>query len=260
MDDNGDEPSAATAFTVQNQTLELDFSFCPRRVKGKTTIEIQPLSPKLREITLNCRQLKPTRVTIKGFEAAFHYSDLYDRLSLHPGTGIQQHHFPQKRLRRHEQGLEEELLILVPDKIRLRDVSEPGKEPVWEPFEVQVEYVLDVFRDALHFAGVEDGDARYPHVYTRNSPYPGMASALFPCVDDGSTRCNFDISIRYPRTVGDALFKSSRADCQSQTNGANGSSKADSVMSGTDDHHDLTEEEKTLEMSVICSGLLTDEV
>jgi transcription initiation factor TFIID subunit 2 len=144
------------------------------------------------------------------------------------------------------------LVIFLPDKLRIKDIRPPGTlEPVCEPFELEIEYELDDFRDALHFAGVEDGDARYPHVYTRNSPFPGMASALFPCVDDGSTRCNFDVSIRYPRTVGDALSKSPVVD----------DNKADSVMSGTDeDQNDLTEEEKALEMSVICSGLLTDEV
>lgn len=259
MDDSPDDPAATSAFAVLNQRLELDFSFCPQSVKGKTTIEIQPQSPKLREIQLNCRQLKPTRITVKGVDAAFHYNDLYDRLSLYPSTDIHQYHFPQNRLRSHERGEAEELVILLPEKMRIKDLRLPGSpEAMCETLEVEIEYTLDDFRDAVHFVGVEDGDMRYPHVYTRNSSFPGMASSLFPCVDDGTTRCNFDVSVRYPRTMGDALCRNPRANGQPQTNGAH---KADSVMSDSDeDHNDLTEEEKALEMSVICSGVLTDEV
>jgi transcription initiation factor TFIID subunit 2 len=259
MDDSADDATAATAFSVLNQRLELDFSFCPQLVKGKTTIEIQPQSPKLREIQLNCRQLKPTRITVRGVDAVFHYNDLYDRLSLHPSTNIHQYHFPQNRLRSHEKGDAEELVVIVPENMCIKDLRLPGStEAMCETLEVEIEYTLDVFRDAVHFVGVEDGDTRYPHVYTRNSSFPGMASSLFPCIDDGTTRCNFEVSVRYPRTLGDALAKSPRADGALQTNGT---SKADSVMSEPDDdHNDLTEEEKALEMSVICSGLLTDEV
>lgn len=260
MDDSTDDlaATAATAFTVLNQRLELDFSFYPQRVKGKTTIEIQPQSPKLREIQLSCRQLKPTRVTIKGAPAAYHYDDLYDRLSLFPGTDIHQYHFPQNRLRSHERGEAEELVIFVPEKMRIKDVRPPGSaDAMYETLTVEVEYVLDDFRDAVHFVGVEDGDVRYPHAYTRNSPFPGMASSLFPCVDDGSTRGNFEVLVRYPRTIGDALGKNPGAESQPQANG----DKADSVMSGCgEDLNDLTEEEKALEMAVICSGMLTDEV
>ncbi|PVI08152.1 hypothetical protein DM02DRAFT_511270 [Periconia macrospinosa] len=258
MDDAVEDPTAATVFTVLHQTLDLDFSFCPRRIKGKTTIEIQPQSTKLSEIQLHCRQLKVTRVTVAGREASFDYNNLYERLSLYPGTGLEQYHFPQGRIRKHEDHVEKELVISVPEKTRIKEVRLSGAQDTsCESLEVVIEYVLEDFRDAVHFAGVEDGDARYPHAYTRNSPFPGTASALFPCLDDGTTRGTFDVSIRYPRTVGDALSKRSEAQ-QAQ---AKGPAKADSVMSDADDDQsDLTEEEKALEMSVICSGLLTDEI
>lgn len=259
MAESAFDVQAATAFTVQSQTLEFDFSFCPRSVKGKTTIEIQPQSSSLREIHLSCRQLTPTRVKVQGREAAFNYANLYDRLALYPGTSIQQYHFPQQRLRRHEDGVAEELVIFVPDRMRIKEIRQPGsQDSAFESLLVEIEYTLDDFRDAVYFAGIEDGDSRYPHCYTRNSPFPGTASCLFPCVDDGSTRCPFDVSVRYPRTVGDALCKTSGAETTTQTNGAR---KADSVMSESDDDpNDLTEEEKAMEMIVICSGLLTDEV
>ncbi|CAI6277304.1 unnamed protein product [Periconia digitata] len=258
MDDAAEDPTAATVFTVLNQTLELDFSFCPRLIKGKTTIDIQPQSQKLSEIQLHCRQLKVTKVTVAGREASFDYSNLYDRLSLYPGTGIEQYHFPQNRIRKHEDHVEKELVIYLPDRTRIKEVRSVGAQDTsYESLEVAIEYVLDDFRDAVYFAGVEDGDARYPHAYTRNSPFPGTASALFPCLDDGTTRGTFDVSVRYPRTVGDALSKRFKAR-QAQTSGP---PKADSVVSDADeDHNDLTEDEKALEMAVICSGLLTDEI
>ncbi|KAF2636158.1 hypothetical protein P280DRAFT_460500 [Massarina eburnea CBS 473.64] len=256
MDDPADDPTAATVFTVLHQTVDLDFSFCPRAVEGKTTLEIQPQSQKLSEIQLHSRQLRITRVTVGGREASFEYNNLYDRLSLYPGTSIEQFHFPRDRLQRHEDHLVKELVIFVPDKTRIKEVRLPGAQDTsFESLEVVIEYVLKDFRDAVYFAGVEDGDSRYPHAYTRSSPFPGTASALFPCIDDGSTRGTFDVSVRYPRTVADALQKKP---APAQT--ADNSPKADSVMSGCDDGDDLTEEEKALEMAVICSGLLTDDI
>ncbi|KAF2795808.1 hypothetical protein K505DRAFT_359839 [Melanomma pulvis-pyrius CBS 109.77] len=276
MDDGADDTSVR-AFTVLKQKLELDFSFSPRRVKGKTTIDIQPQVAHLRTIQLNCRQLEPTSVKVEGRVAHSNYSNLYQRLGLYPGTGIEQFHLPKKRLEQHTSGEESELVITIPDRVKIKAVKPEDAivdqdalasgfstlgEGLYAPIKVEIEYILKDFRDALHFAGVEDGDGRYPHVYTRNSPFPGIASCFFPCVDDGITKCIFDIAIRYPRTIGDARSKERPA--PAATNGnlqVNGASKADSVMSdANDDQDDMSEEEKAMEMSVICSGELTDDI
>ena len=258
------DASSGGSFTLLKQQLELDFSFAPRRVKGLTTLDIQPDKAHLRDITLNCRQLRPTSIKIEGEKAAFSYSNLHQRLTLYPGTGLEQYHYAKERIARHTQGAEDELVITVPDKVKIREVkpSEAGmtddaQGTFYAPMKLEIEYELDDFRDALQFVGVEDGDARYPHAYTRNSSFPGAASCLFPCIDDGETRCLFDVSIRYPRTLGDALSKSN-AQVQAQ---AQGVEKADSVMLDADDDQvDLSEEEKAMEMQVICSGTLTDDV
>ncbi|PSN69643.1 hypothetical protein BS50DRAFT_292539 [Corynespora cassiicola Philippines] len=273
MEDGLDEGSA-TAFTVLKQKLELDINFAPRLVKGKTTIDIQPQSADLRWIHFNARQIKPTSIKVAGRTATFNYSDLYQRVNLRPGTGIEQFHFPKNRLQRHAQGTEDELVINVPDNVRIRELQPEDDaeaaaagfstlgEGKYAPLKVEIEYVLENFRDGLHFAGLEDGDNRYPHAYTRNPPFPGAASCLFPCIDDGNTKCIFEVSVRYPRTLGDALCKAPApapdADVQTQPNGV---PKADSVMSDAeDDPLDLTEEEKAIEMSVVCSGELTDDI
>jgi transcription initiation factor TFIID subunit 2 len=68
------------------------------------------------------------------------------------------------------------------------------------------------------------------------------------------------VSIRYPRTLGDALSKNPNSNTIAQAQGE-GAEKADSVMLDADDDQvDLSEEEKAMEMQVICSGTLTDDV
>lgn len=261
------DASSGDSFTLLKQQLEFDFSFAPLRVKGLTTLDIQPDKAQLREITLNCRQLRPTSIRIEGEKAAFSYSNLHQRLTLYPGTDLEQYHFIKQRIARHASGGEDELYIVVPDRVKIREVrpSEAGMTDdapgtFYAPLKLEIEYELDDFRDALHFVGVEDGDSRFPHAYTRNSSFPGTASCLFPCVDDGETRCIFDVSIRYPRTLGDALSKSSASNASAHAP-ADGVEKADSVMLDVDDEQaDLSEEEKAMEMQVICSGTLTDDV
>jgi len=262
-----EDASSGDSFTLLKQQLELDFSFAPRRVKGLTTLDIQPDKSQLREITLNCRQLRPTSIKVDGEKATFSYSNLHQRLTLYPGTGLEQYHFVKQRIARHTTGAEDELLISIPEKVKIREVkpSEAGmtddaQGTFYAPLKLEIEYELDDFRDALQFVGLEDGDARFPHAYTRNSPFPGVASCLFPCIDDGETRCLFDVSIRYPRTLGDALSKGSASSANAQSL-ADRAEKADSVMLDADDDQvDLSEEEKAIEMQVICSGTLTDDV
>jgi len=254
-------------FTVQKQQLELDISFSPRQIKGKTTIEILPEQTHLRDIVLNARQLRPTRTTIDGQTATFSYSNLHQRMKLYPGTGLGQYHFSKDRIKRHVDEGEEELVVHVPDTVKIREVTPEVEGPPVEPQNVSynpvtlvIEYILDDFRDGFHFAGVEDGDSRFPHAYTRNSPFPGAASCLFPCIEDGETKFYFEVSIRYPRTVGDALSKPAAAATTARAL-VNGADKADSVMTDVDDEAaDLSEEEKAMEMLVICSGDMTDDV
>jgi transcription initiation factor TFIID subunit 2 len=261
-----DDASTGDTFQLLKQQLVLDISFCPRQVKGKTTLDILPEKAQLRELVFNARQLRPTIIKIEGQTASFSYSNLHQRMTLYPGTDLGQYHFPKDRIQRHVNEGEDELVVYLPDSVKIREVKpEEAGQPVdaqgtfYAPLKVEIEYILDDFRDGLHFAGVEDGDSRFPHAYTRNSPFPGTASCLFPCIDDGETRCPFDVSIRYPRTMGDALSKHSAGTGTSQAL-VNGVDKADSVMSDADDDAGFSEEEKAMEMQVICSGVLTDDV
>lgn len=142
---------------------------------------------------------------------------------------------------------------------------------VYQPIKIHIDYVMKEFRDGLHFVGLDEGDTRYPHLYTRNSMFPGTACCVFPCLDNATSRCQWDVSIRCPRTLGDA-FRSSKSFATNGVNGHAGSESAltDVVMHDTplndqtpDDHDTampLSEEEKALDLTVVCSGDMTDEV
>ena len=191
--DMADDASTGDTFTVVKQSLELDISFSPRRIVGKTVLEIQPRKENFREIVLNCRQLRPTRIRVDDQTASYSYSNLHERLTLYPGTGLEQYHFAKDRIARHldPKSPADELVIFVPDRVKTREVRadeqgevESAQGTFFASLRLEIEYILDDFRDAFHFVGVEDGDGRYPHAFTRNSPFPGTASCLFPCIDD----------------------------------------------------------------------------
>ncbi|KAF2498770.1 hypothetical protein BU16DRAFT_505274, partial [Lophium mytilinum] len=261
-------------FTVLHQVVRLEIDFASRLIKGKTALTIQPTVKDLRTIRLDCRQLKTTSVTVEGRSASSTYSDLYRRLHLYLTTGIYQHHFPKSRIDAHKNGTENELVITLPKGVNVKPAQPDARDDLadigmvtrhsafadvalehssaepsgFDTLEVVVEYNIDEFRDGLAFAGAQIGDGKYPHLFTRNSPYSGIASCLFPCLDDSLTRCTWDFSIRCPRTLGDALRKP-RA-----------------LTNGVASHDDLSKtsgdelSNGARKMSVICSGDMTDDI
>ena len=97
----------------------------------------------------------------------------------------------------------EETAAVVAAKPRAKSTDEQGFR--YQPIIIEIEYTIEKFNDGLHFVGWELDGERYPHLYTTNSSLPGSACCLFPCLDDFTSRCSWDISIRCPRTLGDAL-------------------------------------------------------
>ncbi|SPO07635.1 related to TSM1 - component of TFIID complex [Cephalotrichum gorgonifer] len=123
---------------------------------------------------------------------------------------------------------------------------------------VSIPFETKNIRDGLQFVGVDPGDARYTHAYTLHSYEPGTACSLFPCLDDHGSIGDWKISIKSPRTLGDALHQPLVTQRQ-HPNGNNGVDGGD-IAEGPITRHDLSEEDKLLEMTVVCSGLLTDEI
>ncbi|KAK2600037.1 Transcription initiation factor TFIID subunit 2 [Conoideocrella luteorostrata] len=108
-------------------------------------------------------------------------------------------------------------------------------------------------RDGLHFVGVDALDNRFTHMYTRHSIQPGTASCIFPCVDDHGARCDWRISLKFPRTLGDAL---QQALATQKDTAANGIGKSRDDQEGA---MRLAEEDKLREFTAVCSGFLMEE-
>jgi len=302
-------PSPGLGFSVSHQKVELDIDFLRRSLKGKTEITVNPHFKDLKTIRLNCRQCVFTRLNINGKGPTSKNDDPYKRSKLHTKAGVHQYHLLRQKLEPQlRQPPEEELVINLPKSVRIEeldpfsveaqnllltkangavkqdladtsaiDLTQSSKTAVeqtarFTPFTIYAEYTIEKIRDGIHFVGWEDGDLRYPHAYSSNSLFPGSACCLFPCVDDISSRCTWEISIKCPRTLGDAL-KSRREDQAVNSaigvNGIKGPLNS-APVNGSDDDHDMmidgdgdsgfSAENKALDLSVICSGDMTDEV
>lgn len=124
-------------------------------------------------------------------------------------------------------------------------------------YKITVPFANKSPRDGLHFVGVDPLDNRFSHMYTRHSIQPGTASCIFPCVDDHGARCDWRISIKYPRTLGDALQQALAT--QQDASATNGVRPDKTQADGRDKGLRLAEEDKLREMTVVCSGFLMED-
>ena len=119
---------------------------------------------------------------------------------------------------------------------------------------VSVDFTIENIRDGMQFVGCSPGDLQYPHAYTQNS-MPGSASCLFPCLDAIDSRPTWEVSIKCPRTIGDA-FRKSNATNAAVINGITGQALIEEALGFSS----FSDEEQALDLVVICSGDMTDEV
>src|SRR5579862_1329071 len=229
---------AGLGFSVSHQRVELDIDFATKSLRGKTEIVIIPHYKDLKKIRLNCRQCSLKRLNINGRPPTLSYTEPYSRFRIHPTAGAHQHHMLRQRLAPQlKEPPEEELVVNLPKSIRIEEtdpfpldthslrINEAQKRDSadttsiavtsatrmddqvsrYKPLTVYIEFAISRLRDGLQFVGLEEGDPRYPHAYTKNSSFPGSACCLFPCVDDLTTRCTWEITIKCPRTLGDAV-------------------------------------------------------
>lgn len=134
----------------------------------------------------------------------------------------------------------------------------------FQPLVISIPFSTKNLRDGLQFVGVSAGDDRYPHVYTRHSMDPGVACSIFPCIDDPAMRCTWEISIKCSRTLGDALKhrpKNHKGSHHSKKGQANGIMNGINGLATIDEFEvPLADDEKLLEMLVVCSGETMNEV
>ncbi|KAJ5354991.1 uncharacterized protein N7496_012203 [Penicillium cataractarum] len=256
-------------FSVGQQKVELEIDFVNKSLKGSTEITLYPSRVDLRTIHLNFRQGEIKRLTVNGKAATLKYVDPYENLHLY---GPQYH----ERLTRTVDGLlktppDPQLEIPIPKSVHIRELDSRSAEarerialqgagedvdgssgskapesnlPQFSAVVVHIEFVIDRVRDGLQFVGVDSGDRRYPHAFTTNSPESSVGCPLFPCVDDPSSRCVWEISISCPASLGDVFDR--------KPTSSNARSKVQNRYISADDGG--------LDMSVVCSGELTDDI
>lgn len=257
-------------FSVAYQKLDLEVDFANKSLRGKTEITIHPHHKDLRVIQLNFRQGEIKRLNINGKAAsALRYTDTHAALNLYGAQYYQRVAANVENLLKPQ--IDPELIITLPKSLRIEDLDPLSSEaqdqialrasigntedaeaqaskaaenslPRYTALTVYIEFTVDTIREGLQFVGVDSGDRRYPHAYTTNSTGMGAGSCLFPCVDDRLARCMWDVTIKCPCSLNAVL---ERKGLESSRNSAPNKDNDD---------------DDTLDMTVVCSGDITDEI
>jgi len=283
-------------FTVAHQTVELDVDFSTQSLRGRCDIVIIPLFKDLPVVRIDAQQCNiiDGSVTVNGREATYFYSDHTEVLNIpeYIDWTANQYEMQHNRLDRIKTDLS--LAIAIPDSVRIEEVnpfsetaastmvqraatirgaSIAANDPIsatpktaaenvssFQPLTISISFTVENFRSGLHFVGMTALDKRFPHVYTRHSVDPGTASCIFPCIDDPTLRCTWSISIKCSRTLGDAM---KRKHITPDVKASHHHKRIEDLAHGVtpeDYQIPLSEEEKLLDMAVVCSGFAQDEI
>lgn len=266
-------------FTVAHQEVEVNVNFATQSLSGHTVITIQPLTKELKVIRLNCRQISLKSITVDGLlPQSTQYHDPYQDLNLRPSYDVHQHHLIHGKLQADLKNPPDgELVIALPKKLKVTELgpqdlrtTEDGGA-IYKTITVDIYYTVKESRDGLHWVGLREGDLRHPHVYTRNQTLPRETSCfVFPCIDSFSSRSTWKITLLCPRTLRDIVTEPERGQTNGLTNGTHGRPNGVRINgavstldvpfpgSGKIPVRTLTEEEKALELSVVCSGYMEE--
>ncbi len=265
---------SSAEFTVTHQEVELDVDFATQSLSGHTAITIQPLTKELKAIRLNCRQISVKNITVDSLlPQSTQYHDPYEDLSLRPSCDVHQHHLIHGKLQSDlKPPPDGELVIALPKKVKITELgpqdlrtTEDGGS-IYKTITVDIYYTVKDSRDGLHWVGLCEDDSRHPHVYTRTRSLSHEASCfVFPCVDSFSSRSTWKITILCSRTLRDIVTEPEHGHINGVTNGSQSFSNGDvptmnGPFPGREKIHvrKLTEEEKSLELSVVCSGYMEE--
>ncbi|QIW95833.1 hypothetical protein AMS68_001351 [Peltaster fructicola] len=294
----------APDFTILKQSVDLDINFVRRALRGSTEITLQPQTRDLKHVRLHCRQCRPISVQIQGINARWECDDPYRRLRMPGSSTIYQHEMLKSKI---ESSVgpapEPELDITLPPKLKFQElqidpvsalpqysnvpslqkqesdamalVETPtalgaGQGVQFAPIMIYIEFEVESFREGLHWIGFDDDDNRYPHVYTMAKLSPGTSSCIFPCLDDATTRCSWDFSIKCSKTIGDAFLRPrTEVEAQAPTDQAPSTNDvaaaaraaASRAVKKRDQYYiDLTEEDGSRELTVLCVGELVEDI
>ncbi|USW54770.1 Putative peptidase M4/M1, CTD superfamily, transcription initiation factor TFIID subunit 2 [Septoria linicola] len=296
--------AAATEYSVLRQRVDLDIDFPNKSLKGSTEITIQPLVQDLRFINLHCRQCRPTQAQISGINAKFEYDDPFRGTRVSEKTTVHQHAMLKSRVADSlRPNPEHELVVTLPPRLKIQElrvdpatalpvyeqtptvqkqeadalavVETPVVEklqqqiPQFAPIKLTIEFELDSDRDGIRWIGCDPGDQRYPYLYSKLDPLPGSTSSIFPCIDDATTKCTWEMAIRCPRTLGDA-YRKPKADRTPQedqmvngdsemTNGHVPSTKEE-VKQEDEYLIDMDSSDAVMELTILCTGDQSEDV
>lgn len=289
-------------FSISHQKVELDINLLPRSLRGRTEITVNPHSKDLRSVRLNFRQGEIRSLTVNGKPCAgLKYEDPYNRTTLPFRAGVHNFFMLQEKLTGPlNNPPEKELTVKLGKNVKIDELdpfseeaqsillsktfgsnkrelgdssaidltqgSRTGIEQTarFTPITLIIEYEIKRVRDGMHFVGWEEEDLQYPHAYSTNSLTPGSACCLFPCLDELTSRCTWEISIKCSKTIGDSVQKPSETKSLLPANGVKGLSHgrngAHTIPGTVERPNSFSTEDKALEILVVCTGDMTDEV
>lgn len=241
-------PIATPSYDVACQVVDLDVDFKARKVFGKTEITIHPQSKDLKTLTLSLRQCRITRLTVNGKSVSrMQYTDPYTKTGLAAENNVHQHHLRTLKLATAmKMPPDGELIFDVPKQVHIEElnlqalsINPKGSikatsgdalgsaliDPThaltdasiarFTPLIINIGFSTHDMRDGLHFVAHGTGSGRFPHAYTSRTNVPGSACCMFPCIDAFNARCTWDLNVKIPRTVGDALRGNSSKEASS---------------------------------------------
>jgi transcription initiation factor TFIID subunit 2 len=280
------QESSEAHYAVTQQEVDLEVDFRSRTLKGRATIIIEPQSRDLKSVSLGCRQLNVTKITVDNYPVKIpKYRDPYAGLNVREGYGVHQHHQMRANV---EDAVQEQpdpnLTIQFPKQVKIQELRtsdvtnaqgsldgaveaalannlEDG-EAMYVPIIIVVEYTVDKSRDSLLWVGLREGDSRYPHVYTCSSSLPGsLPCFVFPYLGSPSSKYSWRLSICCARTLGDLSRTSQiQENGHIKVDGANGHAVDSMDVDLQEDEflQKLTSDERNRDIVVVGSGVVED--
>lgn len=276
-------PREIQGYSVTHQKLTLDLDFQKRAVNGDVVINVQPNTNTLRTLRFNLRQCKISRITVNNVVAQrpnWSFSDPYQNYKLHTKGSVYQHHVVWHKIRSSLQvPPEEELTIELPEGVVVEESGPFNPESSsqastrqangaaeadlttasaqvlndssisrYKALVIRIEYRLENIRDGFHYISPGASTKKFPCFYSLKGYQPGTASSAFPCIDSINSRCSWDIVVKCPTTLANAMKPSNATADLQKLNLSDYGAQVPGI-----DRDDK-------DMVVVCSGDLTDEI
>ncbi|KAI1209173.1 uncharacterized protein F4807DRAFT_427433 [Annulohypoxylon truncatum] len=284
-------------YVVFKQNVDIEIDFARQRVHGRSEILVVPIED-VSEVFIDARQceIDVSQILVSNCKVEASYLDPCDLIQTPKNYRLSASHWAIKKhrmkpllhhRRKEVSAFDHEFKCCTPLNGSVR-IKLPTKDEVLQKnknlqkselqemlitangvvggYRICIPFKVKNTNDGFQFVGCNERDTRYPHVYTRHSLEPGTASAIFPCIDDPGSRNSWKISVTCPRTLGDA-FRRLPVTQQSRGIGdPNGNRKRKRDEEDSQGYEkdggwvELTEEDKMLDMTVVCSGQLQGEM